>query len=34
MEFEKEFGISIPDEDTTKINTVQDVVAYIEKLQA
>ena len=21
MEFEKEFGISIPDEDTTKINT-------------
>ncbi|MBQ2291921.1 MAG: acyl carrier protein [Paludibacteraceae bacterium] len=34
MEFEKEFGISIPDEDTTKINTVQDVVDYIEKLQA
>ena len=34
MEFEKEFGISMPDEDTTKINTVQDVVAYIEKLQA
>jgi acyl carrier protein len=34
MEFEKEFGISIPDEDTTKINTVQDVVTYIEKLQA
>ena len=34
MEFEKEFGISIPDEDTTKINTVQDVIAYIEKLQA
>lgn len=34
MEFEKEFGISIPDEDTSKINTVQDVVAYIEKLQA
>ena len=34
MEFEKEFGISIPDEETTKINTVQDVVAYIEKLQA
>jgi acyl carrier protein len=34
MEFEKEFGISIPDEDTTKINTVKDVVAYIEKLQA
>ena len=34
MEFEKEFGISIPDEDPTKINTVQDVIAYIEKLQA
>ena len=34
MEFEKEFGISIPDEDTSKINTVQDVVDYIEKLQA
>ena len=34
MEFEKEFGISIPDEDTTKISTVQDVIAYIEKLQA
>ena len=34
MEFEKEFGISIPDEDTAQINTVQDVVAYIEKLQA
>ena len=34
MEFEKEFGISIPDGDTTKISTVQDVIAYIEKLQA
>ena len=34
MEFEKEFGISIPDEDTTKISTVQDVITYIEKLQA
>ena len=34
MEFEKEFGISIPDEDTNNINTVQDVVDYIEKLQA
>ena len=33
MEFEKEFGVSIPDEDTQKINTVQDVVDYIEKLQ-
>ena len=34
MEFEKEFGVSIPDEDTQKINTVKDVVDYIEKLQA
>ena len=34
MEFEKEFGISIPDEDTQKINTVKDVIDYIEKLQA
>jgi acyl carrier protein len=34
MEFEKEFGVSIPDEDTQKINTVKDVVSYIEKLQA
>ena len=34
MEFEKEFGISIPDEDTQKITTVKDVVEYIEKLQA
>ena len=34
MEFEKEFGISIPDEDTQNINTVKDVIDYIEKLQA
>ena len=34
MEFEKEFGISIPDEDTQKISTVGDVVAYIEQAQA
>ena len=33
MEFEKEFGVQIPDEDTQKINTVQDVISYIEKLQ-
>ncbi|MBQ0076307.1 MAG: acyl carrier protein [Paludibacteraceae bacterium] len=31
MEFEKEFGITIPDEDTQKISTVGDAVAYIEK---
>ena len=34
MEFEKEFGISIPDDDTQKIKCVQDVIDYIEKLQA
>ena len=34
MDFEKEFGISIPDEETQNINTVQDVIDYIEKLQA
>ncbi|MDR0711400.1 MAG: acyl carrier protein [Prevotellaceae bacterium] len=31
MEFEKEFGVSIPDEDTEKIVTVGDAVSYIEK---
>ena len=30
MEFEKEFGISIPDEDAEKIGTVGEAVAYIE----
>lgn len=30
MEFEKEFGLSIPDEDAEKITTVGDAVAYIE----
>jgi acyl carrier protein len=30
MEFEKEFGISIPDEDAEKIATVGDAVSYIE----
>ena len=34
MEFEKEFNISIPDDETQNINTVQDVIDYIEKLQA
>lgn len=31
MEFEKEFGISIPDEDVEGIRTVGEAVAYIEK---
>ena len=31
MEFEKEFGLSIPDEDAEKIATVGDAVKYIEE---
>lgn len=31
MEFEKEFGISIPDDQAEKIGTVQDAVVYIEE---
>ena len=31
MEFEKEVGISIPDDQAEKIGTVQDAVAYIEE---
>ena len=30
MEFEKEFGLQIPDEDAEKIKTVGEAVAYIE----
>ncbi len=30
MDFEKEFSISIPDEDAEKITKVGDAVAYIE----
>ena len=30
MEFEKEFGISIPDDQAEKITTVGDAMAYIE----
>lgn len=30
MEFEKEFGITIPDEDAEKITTVGDAISYIE----
>lgn len=33
MEFEKEFGITIPDEDAEKISTVGDAIAYIESHQ-
>ena len=31
MEFEKEFGISIPDNQAEKITTVGDAIAYIEE---
>jgi len=31
MEFEKEFGVSIPDEDAEKIATVGDAISYIGK---
>ena len=30
MEFEKEFGLSIPDDQAEKISTVVDAIAYIE----
>ena len=31
MEFEKEFGIQIPDEEAETIKTVGDAIAYIEQ---
>ena len=34
MEFEKEFGIEIPDEDTGKISTVGESVKYVEEHKA
>jgi acyl carrier protein len=34
MEFEKEFGVTIPDEDAEKITTVGDAIAYIEGKKA
>lgn len=33
MEFEKEFGLQIPDEDAEKIKTVGEAVEYIESHQ-
>ena len=33
MEFEKEFGISIPDDQAEKIATVQDAINYITSCQ-
>ncbi|MBR3566127.1 MAG: acyl carrier protein [Paludibacteraceae bacterium] len=32
MEFEKEFGISIPDEDAQGISTVGNAIDFVEKL--
>lgn len=34
MEFEKEFDVTIPEEETENIKTVGDAIAYIEKAQA
>ncbi len=31
MDFEKEFGVSIPDEESENIQTVGDAIDYIEK---
>jgi acyl carrier protein len=31
MEFEKQFGVNIPDEDAEKISTVGDAVSYLEE---
>lgn len=33
MEFEKEFGISIPDEEAQKISTVGDAISHVEALK-
>ncbi|MHB9054694.1 MAG: acyl carrier protein [Paludibacteraceae bacterium] len=33
MEFEKEFGVSIPDEEAQKIQTVGDAIAHVEALK-
>ncbi|MFV0470893.1 MAG: acyl carrier protein [Paludibacteraceae bacterium] len=33
MEFEKEFGVSIPDEEAQKIATVGDAIAHVEALK-
>jgi acyl carrier protein len=32
MEFEKEFNVSIPDEEAEKIATVGDAIAYLERV--
>ena len=32
MEFEDEFGIALPDEEVSKMKTIEDIVNYIKKL--
>ncbi len=34
VQTEDKYGIKIPDEDLTSLNTVGDVVAYVQKLEA
>ena len=34
MEFDKEFGVQIPDQDAEGITTVGDAISYIEKAKA
>jgi acyl carrier protein len=34
MAFEDEFGVEVPDEDAEKLQTVNDVVKYIEEKTA
>lgn len=33
MAFEEEFGIEIPDDDVTKLRTIQDAIDYISKIK-
>ncbi len=33
MTFEDEFGITLPDEDVSKMKTIQDIVDYIKKIK-
>ncbi len=33
MAFEDEFGITLPDEDVTKLKTIGDIIKYIENLK-
>ena len=33
MTFEDEFGIALPDEDVSKMKTVDDIISYIENMK-